>query len=172
LGYRHYSDDVVREFVRLAAKEGIDVFRVFDALNDIRNMETAIRAVKETGRHAQGAICYTLSPVHTVDLYVEQAQALGEMGADSSAIKDMAGLLTPVAATELVSALSENLGVPLHLHSHATSGLAEMCELKAVEYGCTHIDTAISSFAGGTSHPPTESMVVALRGTHHETGLD
>jgi pyruvate carboxylase subunit B len=172
LGYRHYSDDVVREFVRLAAKEGIDVFRIFDALNDLRNLETAIRAVKEAGKHAQAAICYTLSPVHTVDLYVEQAQALVRMGADSIAIKDMAGLLTPMATAELVSALSASLSVPLHLHSHATSGLAEMCELKAVEHGCTHIDTAISSFAGGTSHPPTESMVVALRGTRHDTGLD
>lgn len=172
LGYRHYSDDMVREFVRLAAKEGIDVFRIFDALNDIRNLETAIKAVKEAGKHAQAAICYTVSPVHTVDLYVEQALALVEMGADSIAIKDMAGLLTPSATAELISSLWTSLTVPLHIHSHATSGQAEMCELKAVEHGCTHIDTAISSFAGGTSHPATESMVVALRGTPHETGLD
>jgi pyruvate carboxylase subunit B len=172
LGYRHYSDDVVREFVRLSAREGIDVFRVFDALNDLRNLKTAIEAVKDCGKHAQGTICYTVSPVHTVDLYVEQAQALVAMGADSIAIKDMAGLLTPTATAELISALRGSVVVPLHLHSHSTSGQAEMCELKAVEHGCTHIDTAISSFAGGTSHPPTESMVVALRGTHHETGLD
>ncbi|CAL1241576.1 sodium-extruding oxaloacetate decarboxylase subunit alpha [Candidatus Methylocalor cossyra] len=172
LGYRHYSDDVVREFVRLAAREGIDVFRVFDALNDIRNLETAIAAVKEQGKHAQAAICYTVSPVHTVDLYVEQAQALVAMGADSIAIKDMAGLLTPAATVELISALRASLTVPLHLHSHATAGLAEMCQLKAVEHGCTHIDTAISALAGGTSHAPTESMVAALRGTHYDTGLD
>ena len=172
LGYRHYSDDLVREFVRLSAREGIDVFRVFDALNDLRNLETAIAAVKEQDKHAQAAICYTLSPVHTVDLYVEQAQALVEMGTDSIAIKDMAGLLTPSATAELVAALRDSVEVPLHLHTHATCGLAEMCQLKAVEQGCAHIDTAISAFAGGTSHPPTESMVAALRGTHHETGLD
>lgn len=172
LGYRHYSDDVVREFVRLAALEGIDVFRVFDALNDLRNLETAIAAVKEQDKHAQAAICYTLSPVHTVDLYVEQAQALAAMGADSLAIKDMAGLLTPSATAELIAALRGAVEIPLHLHTHATCGLAEMCALKAVEHGCAHIDTAISAFAGGTSHAPTESMVAALRGTHHETGLD
>jgi pyruvate carboxylase subunit B len=172
LGYRHYSDDVVEEFVRLAAHEGIDVFRIFDALNDIRNIKTAIEAVKKHGKHAQATICYTLSPVHITDLYVEQAMALVEMGADSIAIKDMAGLLTPNATAELITALRENLEVPLHLHSHATSGLAEMCELKAVEHGCSHIDTAISAFSGGTSHPPTESMVVAFRGTHYDTGLD
>jgi pyruvate carboxylase subunit B len=172
VGYRHYSDDVVREFVRLSAHHGIDVFRIFDALNDIRNLRTAIEAVKEQDKHAQATICYTLSPVHITDLYVEQAKALVDMGADSIAIKDMAGLLTPQATAELISALRDNLGVPLHLHSHATSGLAEMCELKAVEHGCTHIDTAISSLAGGTSHPPTESMVVAFRGTHYDTGLD
>ncbi len=172
LGYRHYSDDVVREFVRLAAQEGIDVFRVFDALNDIRNLRTSIEAVKKAGKHAQAAICYTVSPVHTVDLYVEQARDLVSMGADSIAIKDMAGLLTPMATAELVSALGASLKVPLHLHTHATAGLAEMCQLKAIEHGCTHVDTAISSFSGGTSHAPTESMVAALRGTRYDTGLD
>lgn len=172
LGYRHYSDDVVEEFVRLAAREGIDVFRIFDALNDIRNLQTAIKAVKACGKHAQATICYTVSPVHTIALYVEQAQAMVEMGADSIAIKDMAGLLTPSATAELVEALKENLDVPLFLHSHATSGLAEMCQLKAIEKGCTHIDTAISAFAGGTSHPPTESMVAALRDTSFDTGLN
>lgn len=172
LGYRHYSDDVVEEFVRLAAREGIDVFRIFDALNDIRNLQTAIKAVKACGKHAQATICYTVSPVHTIALYVEQAQAMMEMGADSIAIKDMAGLLTPSATAELVEALKENLDVPLFLHSHATSGLAEMCQLKAIEKGCTHIDTAISAFAGGTSHPPTESMVAALRDTSFDTGLN
>lgn len=172
LGYRHYSDDVVEEFVRLAAREGIDVFRIFDALNDIRNLQTAIKAVKACGKHAQATICYTVSPVHTIALYVEQAQAMVEMGADSIAIKDMAGLLTPSATAELVEALKENLDVPLFLHSHATSGLAEMCQLKAIEKGCTHIDTAISAFAGGTSHPPTESMVAALQDTSFDTGLN
>lgn len=172
LGYRHYPDDVVREFVRLAAREGIDVFRIFDALNDLRNLETALAAVKAEGKHAQAAICYTVSPVHTVDLYVEQAEALVAMGADSLAIKDMAGLLTPAATTELFAALTARVTVPLHLHTHATCGLAEMCLLKAIEHGCSHIDTAISAFAGGTSHAPTESMVAALRGSHHDSGLD
>lgn len=172
LGYRHYADDVVREFVRLAAHEGIDVFRIFDALNDIRNLRTAIEAVKANGKHAQGTISYTVSPVHTVDRYIDQAKSLVDMGADSIAIKDMAGLLTPSATAGLFAALKLAVAVPLHLHTHSTSGLAEMCELKAIENGCTHIDTAISSFAGGTSHPPTESMVVALRGTAHDTGLD
>ncbi|MEW6038916.1 MAG: sodium-extruding oxaloacetate decarboxylase subunit alpha [Pseudomonadota bacterium] len=172
LGYRHYSDDVVREFVRLAAREGIDVFRVFDALNDIRNLKTALTAVKEQGKHAQGTICYTVSPVHTTALYVKLGREMAEMGADSIAIKDMAGLLTPHAAAELVAALREHLDTPLFLHSHATSGLAEMCQLKAIENGCRHIDTALSAFAGGTSHPPTESMVAALRGTEYDTGLD
>ncbi|MDF9391111.1 MULTISPECIES: sodium-extruding oxaloacetate decarboxylase subunit alpha [Methylococcus] len=172
LGYRHYPDDVVREFVRLAAREGIDVFRVFDALNDIRNLKMALTAVKEQGKHAQGTICYTISPVHTTALYVKLASEMVDMGADSIAIKDMAGLLTPHATSELVRHLREHVDVPLFLHSHATAGLAEMCQLKAIEAGCRHIDTALSAFAGGTSHPPTESMVAALRGTEHDTGLD
>jgi pyruvate carboxylase subunit B len=172
LGYRHYPDDVVREFVRLAAREGIDVFRVFDALNDVRNLRTALTAVKEQGKHAQGTISYTVSPVHTTALYVKLANELVEMGADSIAIKDMAGLLTPHATAELVRHLREHIDVPLFLHCHATAGLAEMCQLKAIEAGCRHIDTALSAFAGGTSHPPTESMVAALRGTEYDTGLD
>lgn len=162
----------MREFVRLAAREGIDVFRVFDALNDIRNLQTALTAIKEQGKHAQGTICYTVSPVHTTALYVKLGREMVEMGADSIAIKDMAGLLTQHAAAELVVALREHLDVPLFLHSHATAGLAEMCQLKAIENGCRHIDTALSAFAGGTSHPPTESMVAALRGTEYDTGLD
>jgi pyruvate carboxylase subunit B len=172
LGYRHYSDDVVQEFVRLAAHEGIDVFRVFDALNDVRNLQTALSAVKEAGKHAQGTICYTVSPVHTNALFLKLGRELVAMGADSIAIKDMAGLLTPHATAQLVSTLKEHLDVPLFLHSHATSGLAEMCQLKAIENGCNHIDTALSAFAGGTSHPPTESMVAALRGTEFDTELD
>ncbi|WP_045226456.1 sodium-extruding oxaloacetate decarboxylase subunit alpha [Methyloterricola oryzae] len=172
LGYRHYSDDVVREFVRLAAREGIDVFRIFDALNDVRNLRVAIDAVKEHGKHAQGTLCYTVSPVHTVAMYLEQARDMVDMGADSIAIKDMAGLLRPSETARLGKVLRDHLDVPLFLHCHATAGLAEMCQLKAVESGCAHIDTAISAFAGGTSHPPTESMVVALHGTPYDTGLD
>ncbi|MFP5299776.1 sodium-extruding oxaloacetate decarboxylase subunit alpha [Cobetia sp. SIMBA_158] len=172
LGYRHYADDVVEAFVERAAAGGIDIFRVFDALNDLRNMETAMRAVKKAGKHAQGSICYTVSPVHTLEMYVEQARKLVEMGADSIAIKDMAGLLTPYATYDLVSALVEAVEVPVHLHSHATAGLAPQCQIKAVEAGCRHIDTCISAFAGGTSHPATESFVASLRGTQWDTGLE
>lgn len=172
VGYRHYADDVVHAFVRKASDNGIDVFRIFDALNDNRNMQTAIEAVKAANRHAQGAICYTTSPIHTIDRFVEQARELEAMGCDSLCIKDMAGLLTPHTTAELVSALNATLGIPLHLHSHSTSGLAEMCHLKAIENGCLHIDTAISSLAGGTSHPPTESMVAALHDTPFASELD
>jgi len=172
LGYRHYSDDVVRAFVKQAAETGIDVFRIFDALNDVRNLKTAIEAVKQSGKHAQGTICYTTSPVHDTRSFVALAKALAELGCDSIAIKDMAGLLTPYATSELVKALKDSIDLPLHLHSHATSGLAEMCQLKAIEAGCRHIDTALSSWAGGTSHPPTESLVTALKGTPYDTGLN
>jgi len=172
LGYRHYSDDVVEAFVAKAAENGIDVFRIFDAMNDVRNLETAIRAVKKSGKHAQGTLCYTTSPVHTVELFVEQARAMRDMGVDSIAIKDMAGLLTPFATGELVTALKAEIDLPLFIHSHDTAGLAAMCQLKAIECGADHIDTAISSFAWGTSHPGTESMVAALRGTPYDTGLD
>ncbi|NOT84893.1 MAG: sodium-extruding oxaloacetate decarboxylase subunit alpha [Methylococcaceae bacterium] len=172
LGYRHYSDDVVRAFILKAAENGMDVFRIFDALNDIRNLKTAIEATKETGKHAQGTICYTTSPVHDIYSFVSLGKGLAELGCDSIAIKDMAGLLTPYATSELVKALKDAVALPLHLHSHATSGLAEMCQLKAIEAGCQHIDTALSSWAGGTSHPPTESMVTALKGTAYDTGLD
>ncbi|NEV63392.1 sodium-extruding oxaloacetate decarboxylase subunit alpha [Thiorhodococcus minor] len=172
LGYRHYSDDVVRAFVHRAADNGMDVFRIFDALNDLRNLKTAIEATKAAEKHAQGTICYTVSPVHDVPGFVRMGKELAAMGCDSIAIKDMAGLLTPYVTAELVKALKDSVDLPLHLHSHATSGLADMCHLKAVENGCDTIDTAISSMAGGTSHPPTESMVAALRGTEHDTGLD
>lgn len=172
LGYRHYADDVVRDFVLRAADNGMDVFRIFDALNDLRNLRTAIEATKEAGKHAQGTICYTVSPVHATAGFVAQARELAAMGCDSIAIKDMAGLLTPMATDNLIKGILDAVALPVHLHSHATSGLAEMCQLKAIEAGCRHIDTAISSFAGGTSHPPTESMVVALRDTPHDTGLD
>ncbi len=172
LGYRHYADDVVRAFVQRAAALGMDVFRIFDALNDLRNLRTAIEATKAAGKHAQGTICYTTSPIHDTAAFVAQGRELAAMGCDSIAIKDMAGLLTPAATEALVKGLLDSIGLPVHLHSHATSGLAEMCQLKAIEAGCRHIDTAISSFAGGTSHPPTESMVVALRDTPWATGLD
>ena len=172
LGYRHYSDDVVREFVARAADNGIDVFRVFDALNDSRNLEVSIEAVKRAGKHAQGAICYTTSPVHDIASFVEMGRTLQQLGCDSIVIKDMAGLLTPYATADLVQALTGALEVPVHLHSHATSGLAAMCQLKAIEHGCAGVDTAISAFAGGTSHPPTESLVAALLHTDYDTGLD
>ena len=172
LGYRHYADDVVEAFCAKAADNGIDVFRIFDAMNDVRNLETAIRAVKKTGKHAQGTIAYTTSPVHTVELFVEQGRAMRDMGVDSIAIKDMAGLLTPFATGELVRALKAEIDLPVFIHSHDTAGVASMCQLKAIENGADHIDTAISSMAWGTSHPGTESMVAALRGTPYDTGLD
>ncbi|WP_308364494.1 MULTISPECIES: sodium-extruding oxaloacetate decarboxylase subunit alpha [unclassified Microbulbifer] len=172
LGYRHYADDVVEAFISKAAENGIDVFRVFDAMNDLRNIETAIRAVKQSGKHAQGTLCYTTSPLHAVDTFVEQAKTMVDMGCDSIAIKDMAGLLTPSATGELVGALKQALDLPLFLHSHGTSGLATLCQLKAIENGVDHIDTAISAFANGTSHPATETMVAALAGTDRDSGLD
>ena len=172
LGYRHYSDDVVRAFVQAAARNGMDVFRIFDALNDTRNLRTAIEATLEAGKHAQGTICYTVSPVHDIAGFVAMGRELQAMGCHSICIKDMAGLLPPYTTGELVQALKDAVDLPLHLHSHATAGLADMCHLKAIEHGCDHIDTAISAFAGGTSHPPTESMVAALRGTRFDTGLD
>ncbi|MFP4081032.1 MAG: sodium-extruding oxaloacetate decarboxylase subunit alpha, partial [Ectothiorhodospira sp.] len=172
LGYRHYADDVVRAFVARCADNGMDVFRIFDAMNDTRNVRVSIEAVKKENRHAQGAISYTTSPVHTPEQFVAMAREMVEMGCDSIAIKDMAGLLTPYATGELVSALVDAVDVPIHLHTHATAGLAEMCHLKAVEHGASNINTCMSAFAGGTSHAPTESMVAALRGTEHDTGLD
>jgi len=172
LGYRHYSDDVVRAFVTQAATNGIDVFRIFDALNDTRNLRVSIEAVKAAGKHAQGTLSYTTSPMHGIAQFVEMAKELQAMGCDSIAIKDMAGLLTPMVTATLVRSLVSALRVPVHIHSHATSGLASMCQLKAVENGCRHIDTAISSFSGGTSHPATESMVAALRGTEYDSGLN
>ena len=172
LGYRHYSDDVVRAFVAKAAENGIDVFRIFDAMNDVRNLKVAIEAVKAAGKHAQGTIAYTTSPVHTVETFVQQAKDMAAMGIDSIAIKDMAGLLTPFATGDLVKALKAELDLPVFIHSHDTAGLAAMCQLKAIENGADHIDTAISSMAWGTSHPGTESMVAALKGTQFDTGLD
>ncbi|HZX17982.1 MAG TPA: sodium-extruding oxaloacetate decarboxylase subunit alpha [Pseudomonas sp.] len=172
LGYRHYSDDVVRAFVAKAAVNGIDVFRIFDAMNDVRNLRVSIEAVKAAGKHAQGTIAYTTSPVHTVEAFVKQAKAMQAMGIDSIAIKDMAGLLTPYATADLVRALKAEVDLPVFIHSHDTAGMGSMCQLKAIEAGADHIDTAISSFAWGTSHPGTESMVAALKGSEYDTGLD
>lgn len=172
LGYRHYADDVVAAFVQKSADNGVDVFRVFDALNDLRNIETAMKAVKDAGKHAQGTICFTTSPVHNEKLYVEQARQLESMGADSIVIKDMAGLLTPYGTYELVKAIKDAVPLDLVIHSHSTSGLAPLCQLKAVEAGADRIDTSISAFAGGTSHPSTEAQVAALKDSPYDTGLD
>ncbi|HAT7786799.1 TPA: oxaloacetate decarboxylase subunit alpha [Legionella pneumophila subsp. pneumophila] len=172
LGYRNYADDVVRAFVKLAVNNGVDVFRVFDALNDARNLKVAIDAIKSHKKHAQGAICYTTSPVHTLDNFLELGKKLAEMGCDSIAIKDMAGLLTPTVTVELYAGLKQATGLPVHLHSHSTSGLASICHYEAVLAGCNHIDTAISSFSGGASHPPTEALVAALTDTPYDTELD
>ncbi len=172
LGYRHYADDVVKKFVDMACANGVDVFRTFDAMNDLRNVRVALQQVKENGRHAEGAICYTISPVHNLEYFVDMARGLEDMGCDTLAIKDMAGLLTPKSARELVKALKKAVSMPLHLHSHATAGLAEMVQWEAVKAGCDIIDTAISPLAGGTSHPPTETMVAAFSGTQYDTGLN
>ncbi len=172
LGYRHYADDVVQAFITRAAALGIDVFRIFDALNDTRNLRASIAAVKALGKHAQGTICYTTSPVHGIPQFIAMAKELEDQGCDSIAIKDMAGLLTPWITARLVGELTAVVRVPVHVHSHACAGLADMCQLKAIESGCLHIDTSISAFAGGASHPATESMVAALRGTEYDTGLD
>lgn len=172
LGYRHYADDVVKAFIKLAVNNGVDVFRIFDALNDPRNLRVAIDEVKLHNKHAQGTICYTTSPVHTLKNFLDMGMSLVEMGCDSIAIKDMAGLLTPAATVELYRGLAETTKLPIHLHSHATSGLAAVCHYEAVLAGCNHIDTAISSFSGGASHPPTEALVAALAGSAYDTGLD
>ncbi|MEF1175216.1 oxaloacetate decarboxylase, partial [Vibrio sinaloensis] len=172
LGYRHYADDVVDKFVERAVHNGMDVFRVFDALNDPRNLQRAIEAVKKQGAHAQGTICYTTSPVHTMDSWVNLAEQLVEMGVDSIAIKDMAGVMTPYEASDLVSTLKKQLDVELHLHCHATAGMADMTLLKAIEAGVDRVDTAISSMSGTYGHPATESLVAALQGTDRDTGLD
>ena len=172
LGYRHYADDVVRAFVARTAENGMDIFRIFDAMNDIRNIRVSVEAVKKAGKHAQGAICYTTSPIHTLDRFVQLGKEMQEMGCDSVAIKDMAGLLTPTISAQLVKALVDELDVPIFVHTHATAGLADMCQFKAVENGAAGIDTAISTMSGGTSHPPTESMVAAFKDTEYDTGLD
>eukprot|EP00764_Aduncisulcus_paluster_P012622 gnl/Carplike_NY0171/5698_a7810_227.p1 GENE.gnl/Carplike_NY0171/5698_a7810_227~~gnl/Carplike_NY0171/5698_a7810_227.p1 ORF type:complete len:257 (-),score=14.72 gnl/Carplike_NY0171/5698_a7810_227:25-795(-) len=162
LGYRHYADDVVNKFVERAATNGVDVFRIFDAMNDPRNLETAIKAVKATGKHAQGTISFTKSPVHTTDMWVEYAKTLEDKGADSIAIKDMSGILTPYDAFDLVSRLKAQTDLEVQLHAHATSGLSDMTILKAVEAGIDRVDTAISSMSMTYGHTATESVVAAL----------
>ena len=172
LGYKHYADDVVVEFVKRAVANGIDIIRIFDALNDVRNLRTAMETTKKEGAHAQAAISYTISPVHTTEVYVKLAKEMEDMGADSICIKDMSGLLTPYYTYELISALKEAVKVPIQLHSHSTSGLVSMTYIKAIEAGVDIIDTAISPFSGGTSQPPTEAFVATLNGTEYDTGLN
>lgn len=172
LGYRHYADDVVEYFVQKSIANGIDIIRIFDCLNDLRNLETAVKAAKKEGGHAQIALSYTLGEAYTLEYWTEAAKKIEAMGADSLCIKDMAGLLVPFKAGELVSALKEVVNIPVDLHTHYTSGVASMTYLKAIEAGCDIIDTAMSPFALGTSQPATEVMVEALSGTEYDTGLD
>ena len=172
LGYRHYADDVVEYFVQKSVANGIDILRIFDALNDIRNLKTAIKAAKKEKAHLQATISYTTGPVFTTEYYTKYAKMLEEEGADSICLKDMAALLTPYRTYELVKALKETVKVPIQVHSHYTSGLGSMVLLKAVEAGADYIDTAMGPLALGTSHPATESMVAALQGTEYDTGLD
>lgn len=172
LGYRHYADDVVEKFVERAAINGVDVFRIFDALNDPRNLQTAIKAVKKAGKHAQAAISYTVSPVHTIDAYIELAKEFKKMGADSICIKDMASLLTPYTAFELVKGLKKEVGLPVDVHCHATTGMAVATLVKAIEAGADIVDTAISALSMGTSHSPTETIVEILKETEYDTGIN
>lgn len=171
VGYRHYADDTVEEFIKLASQGGIDIFRIFDALNDIRNVRKSIEEVKKNGKHAQGAISYTTSPVHSVKFFVEYAKELAALGVDSLCIKDMSGIITPYTAYELVSAIKDAIDLPLQFHSHATSGFAFGSHLKAVEAGVDILDLCNSALAEGTSHPCTQSMVATLRGTKYDTNL-
>ncbi|MBW9220664.1 sodium-extruding oxaloacetate decarboxylase subunit alpha [Methanothermococcus sp. SCGC AD-155-M21] len=172
VGYRHYPDDIVEKFIEKAYKNGIDIFRIFDALNDIRNMEVPIKVAKKLGAHVQGDISYTTSPVHTIDQFVELAKKFEEIGCDSVGIKDMAGLLLPYDAKELIGRLKEEISLPIHLHSHCTSGIALFTFMTAIESGVDVVDCAVSSLSMGTSHPPVESVVAALKGTKYDTKLD
>lgn len=172
LGYRHYADDVVDRFCERAAENGVDVFRIFDAMNDPRNMDRAIKAVRKTGKHAQGTIAYTTSPVHTIDMWVELAKEVADMGADSIAIKDMAGILKPYVAYELVSRLKKELDIPIHMQCHATTGMSTATAIKAAEAGIDNVDTAISSMSMTYGHSPTEAVVAILEGADRDTGLD
>lgn len=172
LGYRHYADDVVEKFVERCAINGVDVFRIFDALNDLRNLETAVRATLAVDRHAQGTMSYTVSHVHTVDLWVDMGKRIEDMGAHSICIKDMAGLLRPYVAYELVSRLKASVDIPIHMQCHATTGLSTATYIKAIEAGIDNIDTAVSSMSMTYGHSPTESLVATLEGTERDTGLD
>ena len=172
VGYRHYSDDIVEKFVEKSVERGIDVFRIFDALNDPRNLQTAMRAVKKNGAVVEAGISYTISPVHDIPYFIRFARRLQELGADTICIKDMAGLISPMDAYELVKQLREETALPVHFHSHTTSGMALPATLKAVEAGCEIVDTVISSLSMGTSHSPTETVVAMLKGTEWDTGLD
>jgi oxaloacetate decarboxylase alpha subunit len=172
LGYRHYADDVVSKFVERAAVNGVDIFRIFDAMNDPRNMETSIKATVQVGKHAQGTLCYTVSPVHTIDTWLDLARKLEDMGSHSICIKDMAGLLTPYAGYELVKRLKEIVDVPIHMQSHATTGMSTATALKCIEAGIDNVDTSISSMSMTYGHTPTESLVAILQGTDRDTGLD
>jgi pyruvate carboxylase subunit B len=171
VGYRNYPDDVLVKFVERAAQNGIDIFRIFDALNDTRNLELAIHTVKKVGSHAQGALCYTVSPVHTATYYVEMAQRLADLGCDSICVKDMAGMLMPHEAFELVSALKKETRLPIHMHCHSTSGVVMMTYLSACQAGAAILDAAFSPFSWGTSQPPVESVVAGLKGTIYDTGI-
>ncbi|HOK63199.1 MAG TPA: oxaloacetate decarboxylase subunit alpha [Soehngenia sp.] len=172
LGYKHYPDDVVEEFIRLSIKNGIDIIRIFDALNDLRNLETSVKATKKYGGHAQGAISYTVSPVHNIDYYVKVARGMAEMGVDSICIKDMSGILLPYTAYELVSEIKKAIDLPLEIHSHFTSGIANQTYMKAIEAGADIIDTAISPLGNGTSQPATEPMIASLEGSNYHPDID
>jgi pyruvate carboxylase subunit B len=172
VGYRHYADDVVERFIERSATNGIDVFRIFDALNDVRNLDRAMSEVKACGKHAEATICYTVSPVHSIDRFVDVAKKLEDLGTDTICIKDMAGLLAPLDAYHLVRRLKAAVKVPLHLHSHYTSGMASMAALMAILGGLDMLDTSISPLAGGTSHPATETLVASLQNTPYDTGLE
>jgi oxaloacetate decarboxylase alpha subunit len=172
LGYNHYADDVVTEFIKRSAGNGIGIIRIFDALNDVRNLETSIRAAKEAGAHVQGALVYTISPHHTPETFAKVARDLVDMGSDSVCIKDMAGLLAPYTAYDLVKTLKSELNVPINVHTHYTSGMGSMSYLKAIEAGADIVDCALSPFALGTSQPATEAMVAALEGQERDTGID
>ncbi len=172
VGYRHYADDVLERFIERSAANGIDIFRIFDALNDVRNLDRAAREVKACGKHVEAAISYTVSPVHSLDRFVDLAKQLEDLGTDTLCIKDMAGLLAPIEAYRLIRRLKQAVQVPIHLHTHYTSGMATMASLMAILAGLDMLDTAISPLAGGTSHPPTETMVASLRDTPYDTGLD
>jgi oxaloacetate decarboxylase alpha subunit len=172
VGYRNYPDDIVGAFIERAAANGIDVFRIFDAMNDIRNMETAIDAALKAGKIAEGTICYTISPVHSIDYFLEIGEKLAQLGVQIICVKDMAGMLAPYVAYDIVKKLKSRIGLPVHLHSHCTAGLAHMSYMMAIEAGADILDTAISPLSQGTSQPPTEALVAALSGTPKDTGLD